>query len=374
VLAVMRKLQVFIGWFQALNGITEYYPDAQTGSLKRSKYLKFYIIFHNLLTLFGTSLLFNDLHAKRSSAVYAVHSHWITYAAIFYTIVKILVVFLTLHSVLAQRKHIHSIISKLQKLDSTNFSRSDRIKLGVLQYIKLSAHFYNIMLYINKFYLQWDHLTVITVLFYCYGIWCHTKVCAMTLLLFEILWKIHHVGIGLQSQLEMLLAQRVQILKLRRVFMQHQQFINVCNEYCANFPHFLVWYPLKNICIVILAAYYLLREKFANESALYMDVTTIIFISAFTMHLIAEIYVINSLSEAIADFIPDTISLLWQSKHQDHRVELAIIWMKLQLCCQSTDIQLFGVVTLNKRLSFIVVAETVLNTICMIQSDYYYLK
>ncbi|XP_060651438.1 uncharacterized protein LOC132788134 [Drosophila nasuta] len=96
----MRKLQVFIGWFQALNGITEYYPDAQTGSLKRSKYMKFYIIFHNLLTLSGTSLLFNDLLAKRSSAVYAVHSHWITYAAMFYTIVKILVIFLTLHSVL----------------------------------------------------------------------------------------------------------------------------------------------------------------------------------------------------------------------------------------------------------------------------------
>ncbi|XP_034108488.2 putative gustatory receptor 85a [Drosophila albomicans] len=103
-----------------------------------------------------------------------------------------------------------------------------------------------------------------------------------------------------------------------------------------------------------------------------MDVTTIIFISAFTMHLIAEIYVINSLSEAIADFIPDTISLLWQSKHQDHRVELAITQMTLQLSCQHTKIQPYGMVTLNQRLSYSIMTGILIYTICLIQSDYFY--
>ncbi|KAH8296920.1 hypothetical protein KR044_001054, partial [Drosophila immigrans] len=49
-------------------------------------------------------------------------------------------------------------------------------------------------------------------------------------------------------------------------------------------------------------------------------------------------------------------------------------WMTVQLNCQNTGIHVFGVVTLNRRLSFMVMTEVVLNTIYMVQTDYWFLK
>ncbi|KAH8389686.1 hypothetical protein KR215_008974, partial [Drosophila sulfurigaster] len=45
----------------------------------------------------------------------------------------------------------------------------------------------------------------------------------------------------------------------------------------------------------------------------------------------------------------------------------------LQLSCRSTEIHVFGVFTLNKRLWFIVMTEALLHTIYFIQNDYNFL-
>ncbi|KAH8296921.1 hypothetical protein KR044_001055 [Drosophila immigrans] len=366
VATTMKTTEVFIGCFEAAHGIIQYYPDPRTGRLKRSKYLKVYSIIHSLLLTCGIPLTIMDTLTENPGIITHMSSNWVDIGYCVFVILHVIVIISTLYCVRFQQHSIQRMMKKLQKLNEITPIAKGQKYLYTLLYKKFVIICIRIAIQ-----LQWDYLRrpqefSVKTFYVLYSCWTYNISFAISLLSYEILWKIRYCGIGLKSHLEHLLAGQVQIHQLQEHFKRQQDLINVCREFNGTFRHLMLWYPAQTLCTCVLGGYLFIRLQVKDpfSEMVHLNLISYILIE------FAEFYVFNNMAGTVADLIPDTIAIIGQSKPQSIHVEHAINRMSLQLSCQNTKIKMFGTATLNRRLAFITMAAIVLNTFTMIQTDY----
>ncbi|KAH8371888.1 hypothetical protein KR093_009242 [Drosophila rubida] len=362
----MNKLKVLIVWFQALNGIMEYYPDARTSNLQKSKYLKLYSLAHSLFMVCGLPSIYLDFMLTNPVLFYKIPSNWFDFGTLFSIVLYTIGVFLAIHVMRFQKSSIQRIYDELKNLDLINPVPNDLRFLNIIQFIKLiniSTHlgvlFYFCYLYIGTTDLMsWFYII--------YYVWMDNLISAMSVVMHEILWKICYCSIGMRLELNQLLSARVKLQKLLQLFKRQQDLIKVCSKFSDTFRHLLLWYSLRTLLICVLSGYIVIRIQITRKE--------LFFSGEYAIFSLTEFYLLNYMAEFVADLIPDTIQVLRLTDPQDLRIKRAITWMDVQLSCQSTEIRIYGAITLNRRFCFVLMTEIVLNTIYMVQSDYFFLE
>ncbi|KAH8370441.1 hypothetical protein KR093_003537, partial [Drosophila rubida] len=358
VVEVMNKVKVLIVWFQALNGIIVYYPDARTRNLQKSKCLKLYSLAHSLITVCGLPSIYLDFTLENPVLFYNIPSNWVEFGTWIFIVQYTISVFLAIHVLRFQKSSIQRIYDKLKCLDVIDPIPNDVRFLNIIQFINLiniaihlGSLFYFCYLYFGK--------TIPILWFYIvYYAWIDSLIAAIMLVMHEILWKICYCSIGMRLELKQLLSARVKLQNLLDFFKRQQDLIKVCSEFSDTFRHLLLWYSLRTLLICVLLGYLIIRIQFAKYawSELFINMQ-------YALFSFIEFYLLNYMAEFVADLIPDTIQVLRRTNPQDLRIKRAITWMDVQLSCQSTELRIYGAFTLNRRFCFVVMTEIVLNTI-----------
>ncbi|KAH8389650.1 hypothetical protein KR215_001498, partial [Drosophila sulfurigaster] len=364
--ATMKRVEVLIGYFEAIHGIIQYFPNRKTGHLQRSKYLRVYSFIHNLLLAFGIPLLIIDALTENPEIITHMSSNWMAIGNWFFVSIHMIVIISTLYCARFKQRSIQRIMKTLETLNRNMPTSIGHKYLYILLYKKLFIICINIGIQIQWDYMRRPKEVSVKMIYILYSCWTYNITFAISLLSYEILWKICYCGIGLKSQLKELLAGQVQLDKLQEFFNRQQDLINVCGEFCDTFRHLILWYPTQTLCTCILGGYMYIRLQVRETWSPMVDYNLL----AYIFFEFAEFYVLNNLAGTVSDLIPETISILGQSKSQDVYVDRVITRMTLQLSCQSTKIEIFGTATLNRRLSFLIMSEIVLNTFTVIQTDY----
>ncbi|KAL7724718.1 hypothetical protein ACLKA6_020033 [Drosophila palustris] len=142
---------------------------------------------------------------------------------------------------------------------------------------------------------------------------------AISLLMYDILWKICYCGMQLQFQLEKMLSGRAKIKEILLIFGKIHSLIDACNEFRESFRFLMLWNSMTILCTGVLSGYFLIRQLVVPPDLGVAFFTVFVFvICSFT-----ELYVFNNLTSTAADLIPNTLAVLRQSMPQDHRVERA---------------------------------------------------
>ncbi|XP_034102066.2 putative gustatory receptor 85a [Drosophila albomicans] len=361
----MKKIKVFLGFFQALNGIVHYYPDPETGLLKRSQYLKLY----SLLIACGIPLLFLVILSETPIILSHLTSNWLIYGRWICTIIQVMVILAVIYCAQFQQSSIQRLYLKLQVMEEIKPTAKNRNHPYTLLYIKLFVVVSHLIMHaIYNIWILRHSNSSLHSLAIVYGFLTYSLSAAKAFLLYGFLWSICYCGFGIQFQLEQLLAGRVQLRELKEIFKRQQDLINLCSEFCQIFRHVMLFSLAQKLGVGIFCGYFLFRLELTDGVPRWKSFG----LFGSSINSFAEFYIINNMARTIASFIPDAIFMLRQSEPKKKRVERAINLICLQLSCQSTEIHVFGVFTLNKRLWFVVITEVLLNIIYMVQNDYHF--
>ncbi|KAH8389685.1 hypothetical protein KR215_008968, partial [Drosophila sulfurigaster] len=371
VVEIMKKIKVFLGIFPALNGILHYYPDLETGRLRRSQYLRVYSIVHSLLMACGVPLLYLAFLSEKPVIGKHLTSHWLIYGRWICVITQVVGLIAIIYCAQFQQSSIHHLYAKLEEMEGVEPAPNDRRHLYTLLCTKLFIVVNHLIMHTiyNIWKLRHSNSSLESLeIVYVFSTYCLAA--AKSLLLFGFLWRICYCGFGIQSQLKKLLTRRVKLRELQELFKRQQDLINLCGEFCQIFRHVIMFTLAQMLSVGIFFGYFLFRLEVTNGVSRWRFFGLL----STSICCFVEFYITNNMSRTLAAFIPEAIFELRQSETKSQRVERAINWMTLQLSCQNTEIQIYNIATVNNRLSFIAVSEVLLHILYMIQNDYYFFK
>ncbi|KAH8407524.1 hypothetical protein KR222_004916 [Zaprionus bogoriensis] len=386
----MERAYVYLGWFLALNGITRYYVCPRTGRLQKSRYLQYYSMVHNVLIIAGLPLFIGEILLRETVLDTRLNSHWIPLANFSHALLYGMLVLCCAYCAQFLQESIYRIIARLQSIEIAELPARSQRYMNFLIYVKLLVGSCYLIIYVASLFRRWWSVDAMKRICLLYNAFSISMTTFTSMLIYAILWKICHIAIGLQSQLKQLLEGRAEVGQLHVLYRQQQRLIAVCKEFCGNFRHVLLWYPMRILCTGVICAYFLIRIQLGqpnpklNHGLAYM-------LLLIMLHALAEFYNLNKLAGDIANFVPNIFGNLQQAQPQSELVERAVSsppfsffsfeflvfpipqihWMSLQLSCQRTTIHIFDVVALNKCFFFGVMAQIVLHTLYMVQNDYY---
>jgi len=106
--------------FLAINGMIYYIPQSHTYRLKRSRYMQFYGILHNLLALLGLPVLLHDLFANNPVSRSQVQSNLIRLTNMFFGLFDVFLILSCVYCSQRLQIPICRLYERLQRLNVMN--------------------------------------------------------------------------------------------------------------------------------------------------------------------------------------------------------------------------------------------------------------
>lgn len=324
----MKRAYIYFAWFLALNGMTRYYPCWQTGQLKRSRYLQYYSIVHNMLTVCGMPLVLEKMQTRETVLSAQVKSNWIHMGTIVYFLLYLFLIISCVYTSQFLFTSLYRIIRQLQSLNRVKVTPQRQRYMTIIIYSKFLLAFCYICVHVFSFFLRFYQAGLLQKICYVYTLNSVSMTTATSLMIYAILWKSCYSGIGLQEQLKKLLDGKAELADLHQLYRQQQCLIAVCNEFCVTFRHLLLWYPIRTLCTGVICGYYLIATEFGQSNPTLNAYVALILILVM-LHSFIEFYNLNNLAGDVANFIPTILTIFRQSQPQAEPVERAVSLLNL---------------------------------------------
>lgn len=303
--------------------MTRYYPCPKTGRLKRSRYLWYYSVVHNILAIGGMPLVLERMQSDEKLMNTKLNSNWISLSLFLYFGLHCALILSCTYSSQFLHTSIYRIIDEVMREDRAELPILYKRYMTIMICVKFSIGFCFWIMNIIRLTLNRSEVGWLENLGKMYGLFTISMSIATYLLIYSILWKICRIAIGLQEQLKLLLAGNAKLTDLHRLYRQLQCLIRVCNEFCVTFRHILLWYPIRLLCIGMICGYLQISIKFGHPNPALNSSLSLILLFIMS-HAFIEFFNLNNLGEDVANFIPTILTIFQQSQPQAESVERAV--------------------------------------------------
>lgn len=303
--------------------MTRYYPCPKTGRLKRSRYLWYYSVVHNMLAICGMPLVLERMQSDDKLMNTKLDSSWISLSIFLYFGLHCALIFSCTYSSQFLHTSIYRIIEEVMREDRAELPALDKRYMTIMICVKFSIGFCFWIMNIIRLTLNWFKVGWLENMGKIYGLFTISMTIATSLLVYSILWKICRIAIGLQEQLKLLLNGKAKLADLHRLYGQQQCLIGVCNEFCATFRHILLWYPMRLLCTGVTCGYLQISINFGHPNPALNSSLSVILLLIMS-HAFIEFFNLNNLGEDVANFIPTILTIFRQSQPQAEPVERAV--------------------------------------------------